>query len=89
MTILVAFHSYHYRTLVSRYNGSQTRNALTRNFKHFYPDRGYVSQPLAKKLLEEFWFGIQFFAKPRRNMRSRHSRVSRPCAIDASGSFLI
>ena len=38
MTILVAFHSCHYRTLVSRFNGSQTRNALTRNFKHYYLD---------------------------------------------------
>ncbi len=42
MTILIAFHQNHYRTLVSRYNVSQTRNALTRNFKHFYLD--YVKQ---------------------------------------------
>ena len=49
-------------------------------FGKFFADRGYVSQKLANQLLEEF--GIQFFAKPRRNMRSRHCRVSRPCAID-------
>ena len=45
-----------------------------------FADRGYVSQALATKLLQDF--GIQFFAKPRRNMRSRHGRVFRPCAID-------
>ena len=38
MTILVAFHQSYYRTLVSRYNGSQTRNAPTRNFKRYYLD---------------------------------------------------
>ena len=44
----------------------------------FLLTRGYVSQPLATKLLQDF--GIQFFAKPRRNMRSRHGRETRPCA---------
>ena len=38
-------------------------------FGKIFADRGYVSQPLANKLLQEF--GIQFFAKPRRNMKNR------------------
>ena len=38
-------------------------------FGKIFADRGYVSQPLATKLLENF--GIQFFAKPRRNMKNR------------------
>ena len=38
-------------------------------FGKFFADRGYVSQPLATKLLEED--GIQFFAKPRRNMKNK------------------
>ena len=33
-------------------------------FGKIFADRGYVSQPLATKLLADF--GIQFFAKPRR-----------------------
>ena len=37
-------------------------------FGKVFADRGYVSQPLAKNLLENF--GIQFFAKPRRNMKN-------------------
>jgi len=49
-------------------------------FGKIFADRGYVSQALATRLLQDF--GIQFFAKPRRNMRSRHGRVSRPSAID-------
>ena len=36
-------------------------------------DRGYVSQKLAKQLLEEL--GIQFFAKPRRNMKNKLMRL--------------
>lgn len=32
-------------------------------------DRGYVSQKLATQLLEDL--GIQFFAKPRRNMKNK------------------
>ncbi len=38
-------------------------------FGKFFADRGYVSQKLANQLLEEF--GIQFFAKPRRNMKNK------------------
>ena len=38
-------------------------------FGKFFADRGYVSQPLANKLLEEY--GIEFFAKPRRNMKNK------------------
>ena len=49
-------------------------------FGKIFADRGYVSQKLTDQLLQEI--GIQFFAKPSRNMRSRHGRVSRPCAID-------
>ena len=46
-------------------------------FGKIFAERRYVSQPLATKLFQDF--GIQFFAKPKRNMRSRHGRVSRPC----------
>ncbi len=38
-------------------------------FGKFFADRGYVSQKLANQLLEDF--GIQFFAKPRRNMKNK------------------
>ena len=38
-------------------------------FGKIFADRGYVSQPLATELLQNF--GIQFFAKPRRNMKNR------------------
>ena len=38
-------------------------------FGKIFADRGYVSQSLANKLLHDF--GIQFFAKPRRNMKNR------------------
>ena len=34
-----------------------------------FADRGYVSQKLATQLLEEL--SIQFFAKPRRNMKNK------------------
>jgi hypothetical protein len=37
-------------------------------FGKIFADRGYVSQALATKLLQDF--GIQFFAKPRRNMKN-------------------
>ena len=38
-------------------------------FGKFFADRGYVSHKLALQLLREF--GIQFFAKPRRNMKNK------------------
>ncbi|WP_313931763.1 transposase [Nostoc punctiforme] len=38
-----------------------------------FGDRGYVSEKLASQLLEQF--GIQFFAKPRRNMKNRLMRL--------------
>ncbi len=38
-------------------------------FGKFLADRGYVSQKLANQLLKEY--GIQFFAKPRRNMKNK------------------
>lgn len=42
-------------------------------FGRIFADRGYVSQKLATQLLEEF--GIQFFAKPRRNMKNKLMRL--------------
>lgn len=42
-------------------------------FGKIFADRGYVSQKLADKLLEEF--KIQFFAKPRRNMKNKLMRL--------------
>ncbi len=41
---------------------------LSQLFGKIFADRGYVSQKLATQLLEDF--GIQFFAKPRRNMKN-------------------
>ena len=38
MTILVAFHQNHYRTLGSRFKSGNPPNALPRNFKHYYLD---------------------------------------------------
>lgn len=42
-------------------------------FGKFLADRGYVSQKLADQLLEEL--GIQFFAKPRRNLKNKLMRL--------------
>ncbi|AFZ28686.1 transposase IS4 family protein [Gloeocapsa sp. PCC 7428] len=42
---------------------------LSQLFGKIFADRGYVSQKLAAQLLEDF--GIQFFAKPRRNMKNK------------------
>ncbi len=42
-------------------------------FGKFFADRGYVSQKLANQLLEEF--GVQLFAKPRRNMKNKLMRL--------------
>lgn len=38
-------------------------------FGKVFADRGYVSQKLATQLFKEL--GIEFFAKPRRNMKNR------------------
>ena len=38
-------------------------------FGKFFADKGYVSQKLSHQLLEEY--GIQFFAKPKRNMNNK------------------
>ena len=43
-------------------------------FGKVFADRGYVSQKLATQLLKEF--GIEFFAKPRRNMKNRLMRLT-------------
>ncbi len=43
-------------------------NLLQGLFGKIFADRGYVSHKLATQLLEEL--GIQFFAKPRRNMKN-------------------
>lgn len=42
-------------------------------FGKIFADRGYVSQKLANQLLEEL--GIQFFAKPRRQMKNKLMRL--------------
>ena len=43
-------------------------------FGKVFGDRGYVSQPLATQLLDNF--GIEFFAKPKRNMKNRLIRLT-------------
>lgn len=43
-------------------------------FGKVFADRGYVSQALAQQLFEAY--GIQFFAKPKRNMKNRLMRLS-------------
>ena len=43
-------------------------------FGKVFADRGYVSQKLATQLLKEL--GIEFFAKPRRNMKNRLMRLT-------------
>jgi hypothetical protein len=43
-------------------------------FGKVFGDRGYVSQTLAAQLFKDF--GIQFFAKPRRNMKNRLIRLT-------------
>jgi transposase len=42
-------------------------------FGKIFADRGYVSQKLASQLLQDF--GIEFFAKPRRNMKNKLMRL--------------
>jgi len=42
-------------------------------FGKVFADRGYVSQPLASQLLQDL--GIEFFAKPRRNMKNKLMRL--------------
>ncbi len=42
-------------------------------FGKIFADRGYVSQKLAAELLADF--GIQFVAKPRRNMKNKLMRL--------------
>lgn len=42
-------------------------------FGKIFADRGYVSQKLAAQLLADF--GIQFVAKPRRNMKNKLMRL--------------
>jgi transposase len=46
---------------------------LTGLFGKIFADRGYVSQQLADQLFREF--GIEFFAKPRRNMKNKLMRL--------------
>lgn len=43
-------------------------------FGKVFADRGYVSQKLALQLLQEY--GIDFFAKPRRNMKNKLMRLN-------------
>ena len=43
-------------------------------FGKVFADRGYVSQKLATQLLKEL--GLEFFAKPRRNMKNRLMRLT-------------
>lgn len=47
---------------------------LKKMFGKVFGDRGYVSQKLAKQLLQDY--GINFFAKPRRNMKNKLMRLS-------------
>jgi len=49
------------------------KDLLSGLFGKIFADRGYVSQKLAAKLLQDF--GIQFFAKPRRNMKNQLMRL--------------
>lgn len=43
-------------------------------FGKVFADRGYVSQKLARQLLEDY--GIEFFAKPRRNMKNKLMKLN-------------
>jgi hypothetical protein len=56
-------------------------------FGQFFADRGYVSQKLANQLLEEF--GIQFFAKPRRNMKNKLMRLHDMRSGDATKELIL
>ena len=42
-------------------------------FGKVFADRGYVSQKMSGQLYQDF--GIQFFAKPRRNMKNKLMRL--------------
>ena len=47
---------------------------LSSLFGKVFADRGYVSKKLAKQLLKDY--GIEFFAKPRRNMKNQLMRLT-------------
>ena len=47
---------------------------LSSLFGQVFADRGYVSQPLAQKRLQGF--GIEFFAKPKRTMKTKLIRLT-------------
>lgn len=47
---------------------------LTQLHGKVFGDRGYVKKALAQTLLETF--GIEFFAKPKRNMKNKLMRLS-------------
>jgi Transposase DDE domain len=48
-------------------------NLLKMLFGKVFADRGYVSKPLAQQLLDTY--GIEFFAKPKRNMKNHLMRL--------------
>lgn len=48
-------------------------NLLKDLFGKIFADRSYISKELAEKLFKEF--GIEFFAKPRRNMKNKLMRL--------------
>jgi transposase len=49
-------------------------NLLKHLFGKVFADRGYVSQSLAQHLFEHY--GIEFFAKPKRNMKNKLMRLT-------------
>ena len=49
-------------------------NLLKDLFGKVFADRGYVSKDLAQQVLDEY--GIEFFAKPKRNMRNKLMRLT-------------
>ena len=55
-------------------NRKPVKNLLKILFGKVFADRGYVSQKLALQLLQEH--GIEFFAKPRRNMKNKLMRLN-------------
>ena len=50
------------------------KDLLKSMFGKVFADRGYVSQKLAQQLLQDY--GIEFFAKPRRNMKNKLMRLT-------------
>jgi hypothetical protein len=78
MTILVSFHQQQYQNFKALPGNTDDRKPVEDLLQGLYgkvfADRGYVSKALAERLFETC--GIEFFAKPKRNMKNHLMRLT-------------